>query len=206
MSVDLTPLLIDIEDQRHYNSCGGQAGSTYLEAIWKKLTGEKREFSAAFLWRMALLESGRDGNVGVTPYAIFNVLVKYGCCLEEDYPYTDENLSRFPTKEEIAKAKPYRISKYKVIGLDKVNSALDLGFPVFTFMNFGFGHFVNTFGYQEGFRLIVNSWGTSWMQQGTLWVHDVDYKAQFKNAIVITKLPLTTRIAKVFNKLLKVFK
>ena len=203
MSVNLTNLLIDIEDQRHYNSCGGQAGSTYLEAIWKKFTGEDREFSAAFLWRMAILESGRVGNAPVTYAAIFNVLTKYGCCLEADYPSNDENLNRFPTPEEIKKAKPYRIAKYEVIDITKVNAYLDKGLPVFTFMDFSGGHFVNTFGYTPETRLIVNSWGVEWMDHGTQWMHNVEYEKRFKKAVVITKLPLTTRFAKMFNKLVR---
>ena len=61
--VNLTNLLIDIEDQRHYNSCVGQALSTYMEMIWRKFDGDPKEFSPAFIWQIT--KSDPTKNVGL---------------------------------------------------------------------------------------------------------------------------------------------
>lgn len=185
---NLLNLLIDIEDQRHYNSCGGQALSTYLEAIWFKFTGERREFSAAFIWRMALYESGKTGNVGVTIDKLFLVLTKYGCCLESDYPYTDENLQRMPPDDVIKKAAQFKIKTWKTCKLEHINSYIDSGLPVFCFMNMPTGHFVDVFGYDGDKRLVVNSWGTQWKDSGVYWMPETEFKPIFRSAIVITRV------------------
>lgn len=188
MSVDLTYLLIDIEDQRHYNSCGGQALSTYLEAIWKKFDDKAQEFSAGFIWRMAVKSLGQTGNVAVYAIHLFKNTKKYGACLEIDYPYTDENLQRFPTPEEIQKAAPYRIGSFREIYYDGIKGILDNGLPVFVLMDFGTGHFVNVFGYDDTGFLIVNSCGVEWMDSGKQVISYDDFKNRFKQAYIVTGL------------------
>lgn len=188
MAVDLTNLLIDIEDQRHYNSCGGQALSTYLEAIWKKFDGNAQEFSAGFLWRMAVKSRNESGNIGVYAVHLFKNAKKFGTCLEVDYPYTDENLQRFPTPEEIQKAAPYRISGSREIAYEEIKGILDKGLPVFVLMEFGEGHFVNIFGYDDTGFLIVNSWGISWMNAGKQVMPYDEFKTRFKQAYIVTGL------------------
>ena len=185
---DLLNLLTDIEDQRHYNSCGGQALSTYLEAIWYKFTGERVEFSAAFIWRMALHIMGRSGNEGVTIASLFQVLTEFGCCLESDYPYTDENLNRVPPQDVIQKASKFKIKTWKTCKLENINSFIDSGLPVFCFVNMPTGHYIDVFGYKDDSKLIVNSWGTQWKESGISWMPDHEFKSIFRSAVIITRV------------------
>lgn len=209
MAVELTNLLIDIENQRNFMSCGGQAASTYLEAIWKKFKGESVEFSAAFIWRMALKESGKTGNVGVSASSIFTVLQKYGCCPESDYPYTDENLNRDPPEDVIAKAKPYRIAEWKFVQWHEVTKWIDMGLPVFVNLqwidnNPNSGHFVDVFGYDPTRKLIVNSWGGEWNGNGMVWMPTEEFAKKCRQGVVITRVDsLFKLVANKFKSLWK---
>src|SRR5574343_1736962 len=165
--IDLTHLLIDIENQRQYNSCVGQSLSTYLEAIWRKFDPDHaQEFSPAFIWAMAKGESKVTQNKGVIPAFALAMLKKHGCCLERTFPYTDANMTVMPPIEAYKEAKQYRISGWKHITYDEIKPTLEKGLPVNVFMDFGGGHEVNVFGCDTGKWLIVNSWGTNWMDSG----------------------------------------
>ena len=129
MSIDLRPLLIDVEDQRHYNSCVGQSIATYYEAIHKKFTGESVEFSPAFAWYVAKQSTE---NKGVSSTAALHALKKQGICREETFPYTDENLSSVPPKSAFKEAKKFRIGQWAVANTAaEVTSYLSKGLPVY---------------------------------------------------------------------------
>lgn len=187
--VDLRHLLIDIENQRHYNSCVGKALSTYLEAIWVKFSGESaKEFSPAFIWKGVSQEAGRNENRGISPTAALEFLKKKGCCLESTFPYIDENLNRFPPADAYKEAKTYRIGSWKPVQLHEIKSYLDKGLPVAASMDFGGNHMVCIFGYNTVGYIVVNSWGVQWMQQGTQVIPFAEFNARFRQSYAITGL------------------
>jgi hypothetical protein len=188
--IDLTNLLIDIEDQRHYNSCGGQAATTYLEAIWKKFSPDAQEFSPAYLWQMTKIRMGNkpDANVGVSIGSLFGTLKEVGCVHEVDYPYNDVNLNRTPPEFFKQGAKLNRIAGFRFVTIAEINCILDKGLPVFVFLRMGGGHFVSVFGHKPGYKLIVNSWGNEWMEQGKQWISDDEFKKLYLSGCIITGL------------------
>jgi hypothetical protein len=187
MTINLTHLLIDIEDQRHYNSCVGQAITTYLEAIWKKFDGNAQEFSPAFIWQVN--KSDPKANTGIYPLTAFAKLKTLGCCLEKTFPYVDSNLTIYPPANALKEAKQYRIGSFKSVQPSEIKGYLDKGLPVCVAMGFGnFSHMVNVFGYDDTGFLIVNSWGAGWMQAGTQVIQYAEFNARFQKGAVITGL------------------
>lgn len=187
--INLTNLLIDIEDQRHYNSCSGQGLSTLLEAIWKAHTGESVEFSAAYLWIAAKMLGGRKGNAGVTIDELMNALIKYGCALEAEFPSTDANLSLEVLPPDILKkGKKRRIKEWKKVTEPEISGYLAKGLPVLVLVDMGGGHFVDVFGEREDAYLIVNSWGVAWMDKGMQWVDKSIFHKMYFTGAVITKV------------------
>jgi hypothetical protein len=189
MTVDLRYLLIDVEDQHHYNSCVGQSLSTYLEAIWRKFGGDgAKEFSPAFIWNMTRGPDGLTENRGISPTGALQVLKKYGCCLDDDFPYTAANIARYPDKALIKSAKPYRIGKFVPVTDLEIKSYLSKGLPLVASMDFGGNHMVCIFGYTETGYIIVNSWGVKWMDKGTHVMPYAEFNNRFRRAFAITGL------------------
>lgn len=204
---DLRHLLIDIEDQRHYNSCIYQALSTYMEAIWCKFKGVKKEFSPAFGW---MDTKGDFDNTGVFLAVAMDRLTRVGLCLESTYPYTDENTRRMPPKEAYKEAKKYRIGGYlSVTSPAGMRKWLDKGLPVVFGMKMpdfrptgpiethaaqwleapkgklNAGHCMVCFGYTDQGFIVVNSYGKEWGDNGcTITPESVLEANQFKGFVI----------------------
>lgn len=190
MSVDLTHLLVDIENQK-FNDCVGMAVSTYMEAAWKKASGESMEFSPAFIWWHA--KEGK-GNVGSSYASAFEYLKFYGICEEKFCPYENYVVDQKPSPEAYKNAKLYRITKYAAIyGIDEVKAWLDKGFPVagdFKMPGMNSKHAMCIFGYDDTGFLIVNSWGQAWGEKGMFRMPYAEFQNRLVRGFVVEKFSL----------------
>lgn len=209
MSVNLLHLLIDIENQRHYNSCVGQAISTYMEAIWKKFDGSAKEFSPAFVWQHN--KTDPTANKGLSTERAMLQLKKVGICLESTFPYVDDNLTIKPPPAAYKEAKKHRIGSWKSLrDPDEMKFFLDKGLPCIFAIRFpnvdvagipleqhpdrwrkaeasGGYHEMVCMGYDGDNYLIVNSWG-SWGAGGLTLIPSEELRRRGFNGDVVTGL------------------
>lgn len=131
-SVDLKPHVDRIIDQGALNSCTACAGCSALELMYSQLNVNV-EFSRMFLYYYSRKESGKQGNVGVTPDSISQVLGKYGVCYETSWPYDGSQLDNVPTQSSVDEAINFKILGSTIITSDVLNNIklqLSKGSPV----------------------------------------------------------------------------
>ncbi len=149
-SCDLSPNFPPIKSQGGQGSCTAWAVGYYfkgyqewLEHGWD-LTDENHQFSPAFVYN--LINGGADN--GSAPSDAFKVLCDLGCANWSMMPYSDQNLTNFPTEEAFYQGISYRsqdaftIDLY--VSLDDIKAhllnghAATISFPVYpNFDNIG---------------------------------------------------------------------
>jgi hypothetical protein len=211
---DLRPLLFDIENQRNWNSCGGQDIANYMEVIKRRFKPQEAvELSPAFVWQCAkeFKKVGYHDNVGVTHMNLMAVLEMYGICTESIYPYTDSNLVSKPTQAAYDDAAKRKIHGWKRIDtIEQIKEYLDKDIPTSLLINSpdaiynvrkpedwaavaksprsSMAHFVIAAGYDDTGIIIVNSWGEGWGDKGCSTIpYDHFYNIAL-SMMVITKI------------------
>lgn len=201
MIIDHTAYIVDDDLQGIHNSCVWMTIATFWEMVWCKLTGERRRFSAAFGWQG---QKGDNDNEGVIPSVAFYFLKKHGICLEQTYPYTEENLHRQPPPEAYEEAKRYRIGASVI--LTDVDAVLPYlaRFPLFGSFRFrGVNHAMLIVGYRDddgATRWHILNW---WDGLTLFWMDDTEFRQSFKQAIAVKKMHPLVAIARAFNAAMK---
>ncbi|MFW6246686.1 MAG: C1 family peptidase [bacterium] len=193
--------------QHGHGTCSAMTASAVKE--WQEYKDvfniKKPYFSPAFVYN----HRSNYPNEGMYSRNTMKILQKNGICLEEDYPYNDENVKNHKDEipdEIISKAKNYRIKNYaSVNSIDGLKKALKkngpcyISFPVYNSTTrfwkknendeFRGGHAVTIVGYddnkeiydQKGAFLFRNSWGDDWgdNKDGHAWFPYCDFGDQW---------------------------
>lgn len=194
--VDLMPDVVEVEDQKYYNSCTANAGCSALELMYNK-RGRVYDFSRLFLYYYVRQLGNILGDNGAYPRDIAKALRNYGVCPEDSWGYVDANLDTPPPAEVQAEAAPFRIASYEqLVGnkLLQIKAAVAQGIPVLMAMKVHGGFFslkgvwkshswnnvtsstnplegyheVLVIGYDDVTQriLVQNSWGPAWGDGG----------------------------------------
>lgn len=166
------------------------------------LSNTSYQFSPKYLfWKIPNSKKGEDcGGTGFQ--AAFDILVEYGLPTMADVPYDNlGDCSQSPSSADDSKAEGYKIERYRNIDIDvqtlkgyladgraisfgarlgdsfmDSNSDAILSFDTYNYTGQHAYHAMALSGYDDSknaFR-VVNSWGTSWGDNGYIWV-DYDF-------------------------------
>lgn len=137
---DLQPFLGPVRDQGDLGSCTGHAAMGMTELLIRKyfkwikdqeIPADKVLLSALFQYYNERLMDGDvgsdDGSSGRT---MMQALVKYGICLQADWPYDTKNFTTRPGDAMYQQALGYKPGAYhRVIGSDVAKSVIFSGYP-----------------------------------------------------------------------------
>lgn len=192
-------------DQKSLPSCVGNSTADAVEILSSLQGYPKVELSRMFVWTLARNLVDRDGdgegdvnvNSGTFIRLAFDVLHKFGICLEADWPYDMSKWDRLPSIKAMRKATGRKIKGYYRIDetgnarIEAMIKALRAEHPIVfgTLVNEDFqrlqgenatidtpkgatlgGHAMVCVGYSSsrGF-LVKNSWGGNWGNRGFCW-------------------------------------
>lgn len=195
-SVDLKPLVNEVENQYNFSSCTANAGTSALE-LMLNLKGYSLDLSRMFLYYYEKELSGLPGDQGAFPRSIGDALTKYGTCYESTWDYTQAHLLAVPNDTAVAEAENFKILSYAQITgdvLPQIKTSLAQNIPVLLTMyvhpeffkltgpwqthNWNYTtsqsnplqglHEVLVIGYDDASNrlLIENSWGPGWGDGG----------------------------------------
>lgn len=187
-------------DQGRQGSCVAWATGYALKSYQEKIEegwsfSAATTFSPSFIYNQQ--NNGRDA--GLTIHGALQLLVDKGAATLQTFPYDDQNYLRQPGSAAFAEAANYRARDYhRLEGLSHIKSALANRQPVVigmkAYQNFQslFGpssvyntiqgsndgrhgmHAVTVVGYDDdkfgGALKVINSWGTSWGDDGYFWL------------------------------------
>jgi len=147
-------------------------------------------FSPAFIYNQ--INQGQDG--GSTFIDAFNILTQQGAATWEDMPYNERDFLTKPTSTQKSRAKRFRIDTWRQVNvkdLKEIKAQINAGYPVVigatlypNFINWqgggiyqrtsgdaGGGHAMVLVGYNDTKKAfkILNSWGSTWGDQGYAW-------------------------------------
>jgi hypothetical protein len=118
----------DYEDQGNFGTCVGQGTCHQLE--WEALEyfpSKQLKFSPLFGYYHAKLIEG-NWNEGTNPELAYQGYMKYGVCLEDDYPYsllTDVHNIPMPSKDAYTKALQFKIRGFKKLDMNNLVAEID---------------------------------------------------------------------------------
>jgi hypothetical protein len=195
-SVDLSAFLPAIRDQGNEGSCVGFGVGINLTATAKQQNAFKEWFGPRWIYNGARELENRLDQEGAEPRDAFEFILKYGCLLEQFWPYVAKKEWYKPasTHENAAKAKDWPIIEYVrvVDGKDGLCQALadghlvSIGMPWYyewmnpgdkgilgTPINVAGGHEVCLYGYDTKTQLfkIANSWSAEWGDKGKCYMN-----------------------------------
>lgn len=187
-------------NQRSLPACVGNATADGMEVLSSLQGNPKVELSRMFIWTLArnMMDMDNDGegdiniNSGTYVRLAFDVLVKFGICLEEYWPYDMTKWNRLPSFKAMRKATGrklkgyYRITETGNARVERLIQALRAEHPIVfgTSIDAPFqsnkgeiisipkgeiigGHAMLVVGYDlaKGF-IVKNSWGPGWGDGG----------------------------------------
>lgn len=197
LSIDLSSLLPLPGDQGQQSSCVGWAVGyalkSYQEGIeegWA-LNFENTKFSPSWIYNQ--INQGQDN--GSLPTDALNLIIAKGAATLSTMPYSQNNYTNQPSQLAINEAKRFKALAFKKIGgIQEAKSALVnhqpviIGITIYSHFqqlrgvnsvyssigtNLG-GHAVTAVGYDDnlfgGAFKIINSWGTTWGDNGYFWL------------------------------------
>jgi hypothetical protein len=195
-SVDLSAFLPAIRDQGNEGSCVGFGVGINLTATAKQQNAFKEWFGPRWIYNGARELEHRLDQEGAEPRDAFEFILKYGCLLEQFWPYVAKKEWYKPasTHENASKAKDWPIIEYVrvVDGKDGLCQALadghlvSIGMPWYyewmnpkadgilgTPINVAGGHEVCIYGYDTKTQLfkIANSWTVDWGDKGRCYMN-----------------------------------
>jgi hypothetical protein len=198
-----------VRDQGQFGTCVGFASWAVKESQEK---GKCPPLSPRFIYAMCKQLDGLGG-AGTYPRVAMQVLQTYGTCPEEDFPYSelkDDMAPAPPLDYEKRLAEPWKIKVYaQVNGIQELKRALYEQGPLLVGLyitesfldakktiplprgNFLGGHAVCICGYDDAYYgdglrgafLIMNSWGTSWGDNGFSWLPYSRVDAKVANSL-----------------------
>lgn len=136
-SVDLRPFAGNVDNQLMLSSCTANAGTSALEILDKKMTGNYEDMSRLFLYFNEREEyselKGKDA--GAYMRDICKSLYQYGVCKESEWPYNEAKVNDKPTQQCYDSALNNKVTKYERIDMSGVTfayvkAALARGYPV----------------------------------------------------------------------------
>lgn len=195
-SVDLKPLVTEVENQYNWNTCTANAGCSALELLYNK-NKIQVDLSRLFLYYYTRKLGNITGDGGSYPRDIGKALKTYGVCPELSWDYTVDNLEKEPAADVVTLANAYKIVSYERLAgenLSQIKNALSQGIPVLLSIAVHAGmysllgdwkthtwnyttsptnsllgwHEVLVIGYDDasGRLLVENSWGSLWGDGG----------------------------------------
>jgi len=195
-SIDLKPLVFEVENQGQLNTCTANAGCSALELMYNK-NKTPVDLSRLFLYYYSRKLGNIKGDSGSYPRDMCKALKEFGTCPETNWPYASSSLDTEPTTEIKALAEKFKIYSYEQIQGDKltqIKNALNQDIPVLLTIQVhrGFGaltgnwkthtwdwetsatnplagwHEVLIIGYDDDSQrlLVENSWGPAWADGG----------------------------------------
>lgn len=168
--VDLRPKLRSVRNQKTTSMCCAFAVACIKELQENNDIGIMETFSPEYIY------SKRETPVGMYGRDAMNILLKYGCCLEQSYPFQGKKESY--AEEE---AGHFKIDRYaKIETIEDCKKALSsecicvVSLPYYGKKiefwkgegNVELGHAVAIVGYNDVGFLIRNSWGESYGDLG----------------------------------------
>lgn len=216
------PTTVDLSDhmpppghQAQQNSCAAWASAyavkTYQEKVEQRYrlvdNGQphwSRIFSPAFVYNQ--INQGRDG--GATLVDALNLLRAKGALSWADMPYLSDNITQYPSSQQLQKARRFRIAYWRQVNVAdvmEIKSHVHAGYPVMVGMliDQGFyqlkqttwdtfdgssqsGHAVVVVGFDDrkhAFK-VMNSWGKHWSEGGYGWVSYRHFRKAAREAYV----------------------
>jgi C1A family cysteine protease len=179
LTLDLRPKLQPVQDQGKQGTCVAESTVCMKEYQEKLDVDLKKKLSPQFIYNIR----SNYPNDGMHCRNAMDIITKYGCCIEELYPY-----GKIETKDKIPKkafdnALNYKIQSYAQVNtIDGVKTALYkngvciIAFPCYNYSKTFWkqkkdqkllgGHCVSIVGYTKTGFIIRNSWGKSWGDKG----------------------------------------
>jgi Papain family cysteine protease len=194
-SVDLSNKLPLPGNQGHQGSCVAWALGYGLKGYQEKLeTNKSLKFSPSFIYNQ--INNGRDG--GCQVIEALNLLSQQGICTNDVMPYQENDFLTKPNEEQRSKAKKYKIDYWRRVNVQdikEVKAQLSAGLPVIIGVRvddglnnirsyngvsiwkniigkYDGGHAMLAVGYDDAINAFkfINSWGTSWGNNGYGWM------------------------------------
>ncbi len=218
-SIDLRQRFTPVKSQGSLGSCSAFAVTSVIEYMIRRLTGEIRNMSEAFLYYNAREAVGKQNeNCGTSIYRIIKEAMTSGICDESHHQYDENNFSAVPSDIAFAEARKCLVVKAMTVKVDTkaIKSAIADGHPVIIsariFDSFGsdragfvkmptpdeispreeFSHAMVVCGYSDDYKVFVvrNSWGDDFGDGGYCYM-PYRYAEEYLNyACIITELSL----------------
>lgn len=218
-SIDLRQSFTPVKSQGSLGSCSAFAVTSVIEYMIRRLTGEIRNMSEAFLYYNAREAVGKQNeNCGTSIYRIIKEAMTAGICDESHHQYDENNFSAAPSDLAFAEAQKCLVVKAMNVKVETeaIKSAIADGHPVVIsariFDSFGsdragfvrmpspdeispreeFSHAMVICGYSDDYKVFVvrNSWGEDFGDGGYCYM-PYRYAEEYLNyACIITELSL----------------
>lgn len=218
-SIDLRQSFTPVKSQGSLGSCSAFAVTSVIEYMIRRLTGEIRNMSEAFLYYNAREAVGKQNeNCGTSIYRIIKEAMTAGICDESHHQYDENNFSAAPSDLAFAEAQKCLVIKAMNVKVETetIKSAIADGHPVVIsariFDSFGsdragfvrmpspdeispreeFSHAMVICGYSDDYKVFVvrNSWGEDFGDGGYCYM-PYRYAEEYLNyACIITELSL----------------
>lgn len=218
-SIDLRQSFTPVKSQGSLGSCSAFAVTSVIEYMIRRLTGEIRNMSEAFLYYNAREAVGKQNeNCGTSIYRIIKEAMTAGICDESHHQYDENNFSATPSDLAFAEAQKCLVVKAMNVKVETeaIKSAIADGHPVVIsariFDSFGsdragfvrmpspdeispreeFSHAMVICGYSDDYKVFVvrNSWGEDFGDGGYCYM-PYRYAEEYLNyACIITELSL----------------
>lgn len=213
--VDLSEHMPPPGHQAQQNSCAAWASAyavkTYQEKVEQRYllvdkgqTHWSRIFSPAFVYNQ--INQGRDG--GATLVDALNLLRSKGALSWADMPYLSDNITQYPSAQQLQKARRFRIAYWRQVNVAdvmEIKSHVHAGYPVMTGMLIDqsfyhlkkeiwstfdgtskVGHAVVIVGFDDSKHAfkVMNSWGKDWSEDGYGWITYRHFRKAAREAYV----------------------
>lgn len=218
-SIDLRQSFTPVKSQGSLGSCSAFAVTSVIEYMIRRLTGEIRNMSEAFLYYNAREAVGKQNeNCGTSIYRIIKEAMTAGICDESHHQYDENNFSAAPSDLAFAEAQKCLVVKAMNVKVETeaIKSAIADGHPVVIsariFDSFGsdragfvrmpspdeispreeFSHAMVICGYSDDYKVFVvrNSWGEDFGDGGYCYMPYRYAEEYLHYACIITELSL----------------
>ncbi len=218
-SIDLRQSFTPVKSQGSLGSCSAFAVTSVIEYMIRRLTGETRNMSEAFLYYNAREAVGKQNeNCGTSIYRIIKEAMTAGICDESHHQYDENNFSAAPSDLAFAEAQKCLVVKAMNVKVETeaIKSAIADGHPVVIsariFDSFGsdragfvrmpspdeispreeFSHAMVICGYSDDYKVFVvrNSWGEDFGDGGYCYMPYRYAEEHLNYACIITELSL----------------
>lgn len=132
MNVDLSSVMNECNYQGDAKSCMAFAVKHAYEIIRRIHNNDYHSYSAQYVYYNARLAEGNNNlNVGVKPLMMMEALLRYGMCLERDFPYEIDLHAESPAPQVYLRSNRNKVTEIKWLhNLVDVIECLDAQYPV----------------------------------------------------------------------------